>query len=272
MNYIHSSEYNEGKNQLFGNYKEKFELIERYYIYVYTENDYAVQITLSQILGDFLLAQADQKALDKITGKNIEKYALQMIKSENDRTVKKSKWSDYINTVVIFIWLILLVMLLQTFNHNEQTGTSEAMNYFYFGPIEIILVAISFVCEAIRVKLSFFFFFHPKLNHLFRVIFIMPLSIGITCYSRLDRTDSRFSILIPKPVFLILFLVTSVFFIIICIRGGKKTNARKRELLQESDEEFIPEQVLCPSCKREHNYDYPKCPFCGYKAEQNIAQ
>lgn len=31
----------------------------------------------------------------------------------------------------------------------------------------------------------------------------------------------------------------------------------------DSDEEEIP-QKKCPCCGKMHDFDYPKCPFCGY--------
>lgn len=35
----------------------------------------------------------------------------------------------------------------------------------------------------------------------------------------------------------------------------------------ETQETGIP-QCRCPSCGKKHDFDYPKCPYCGYKAER----
>ena len=32
----------------------------------------------------------------------------------------------------------------------------------------------------------------------------------------------------------------------------------------EETESGLP-QVKCPSCGRSHDFDYPKCPFCGHR-------
>ena len=35
------------------------------------------------------------------------------------------------------------------------------------------------------------------------------------------------------------------------------------ENMEEAEEDRIA-QKTCPSCKREHDIDYPKCPYCGH--------
>ena len=35
------------------------------------------------------------------------------------------------------------------------------------------------------------------------------------------------------------------------------------ENMEEAEEDRIA-QKTCPSCKREHDMDYPKCPYCGH--------
>ena len=41
-------------------------------------------------------------------------------------------------------------------------------------------------------------------------------------------------------------------------------NCRKVEFfLSNGDEEGLP-QKKCPNCGKEHDFDYPKCPFCKY--------
>ena len=37
---------------------------------------------------------------------------------------------------------------------------------------------------------------------------------------------------------------------------------------EEGDEEYVAPQVRCPKCRKEHDFDYPKCPYCGHKYEQ----
>lgn len=48
------------------------------------------------------------------------------------------------------------------------------------------------------------------------------------------------------------------------LRSLEYTEANRRIL--EAKEELELEQVICPSCNKEHDLDYPKCPYCGYRA------
>ena len=36
------------------------------------------------------------------------------------------------------------------------------------------------------------------------------------------------------------------------------------ESMESEEEEYRIPQVQCPRCKRMHDMDYPKCPFCKY--------
>ena len=36
------------------------------------------------------------------------------------------------------------------------------------------------------------------------------------------------------------------------------------EPMESEEEEYRIPQVQCPRCKRMHDMDYPKCPFCKY--------
>ena len=38
---------------------------------------------------------------------------------------------------------------------------------------------------------------------------------------------------------------------------------RKIEFFLADDKEELP-QKQCPKCGKRHDFDYPKCPFCGY--------
>lgn len=57
--------------------------------------------------------------------------------------------------------------------------------------------------------------------------------------------------------------------IYICPDCGKMEFYRPEplELEAAAQEAEIP-QCRCPSCGREHDFDYPKCPYCGYRTER----
>jgi DNA-binding ferritin-like protein (Dps family) len=270
MSYLQSYEYKDGKDQLFGEYKEKFQMIETYYIQLYTEGSYEIQITLSQILNDFLQAQIDQKPLEKIIGKDIKNYALLMLEAENDREKGKNTIKTMINTALVFIWLLLFLVFCNTFSFSQFKHDTfyEKINHIYFSIFEIILVFIACTCELIRMRAAKALFYHPKLLYFLRLLSILPFTFLMNFYfNKKELPKTKLSILVPGMPFLILFLLLTIYLIILGYLGYKKTSSKKNQLKETSDN-LTPEQVVCPACNQSHDYDYPKCPHCGYKVTQ----
>ena len=49
-----------------------------------------------------------------------------------------------------------------------------------------------------------------------------------------------------------------------CENCGKIEFFSQEQFETESEDEDQIAQTKCPSCKRLHDMDYPKCPFCGH--------
>lgn len=262
MNYLHSLEYTEEKDQLSGDYCETFQTIENYYIHVNTEQSYEVQLTLSQILGDFLEAQKDGKPLERIIGNDTKKYAVRMLKAEYDIHKGKGYW---ISTAIIFCWLVLFMMFAKTFYINELSGFSfmKRTEHIYFSIDILIFSILPFICYYIRTKLMATFFYRPKVITLIKILTILPISFVVIYYLQYSKPEnSKLAIRVPEQLFLILALLTTVYTIIAIVVAAKNTRKKNNEL---EVPELIPEQILCPSCGREQDCDYPKCPYCGHK-------
>ena len=52
--------------------------------------------------------------------------------------------------------------------------------------------------------------------------------------------------------------------IYICPKCGKMEFFNASERLEEMAAEELPQRT-CPNCGREHDFDYPKCPYCKYE-------
>lgn len=264
MNYLDSLEYNEWKEQLCGEYKEKFDSIEKYYLSANTKESYEVQVTLSQILGDFLLAQKEEKPLERVIGKDIRSYAIQMLQAEYE-TNKKGVFY-WFNLSIIAIWLIQFLIFVKPFLHHGYDGLSfmEKTEHFYIGLFEFIVIGGFSIGGLIKKKLAAVIFFRPKLLFFLQMLVTIACSSIYVFYDDISAvTDRIFAIRIPSLLYAFLAVPSTIYMITSCCIGVKKTKAKKKELSPEQ-KETIPEQVICPSCGKEHDYDYPKCPHCGY--------
>lgn len=52
--------------------------------------------------------------------------------------------------------------------------------------------------------------------------------------------------------------------IYICPKCGKMEFFNASEDVEEMSTEELPQRT-CPKCGREHDFDYPKCPYCKYE-------
>ncbi len=265
MNYLDSWEYRDWKEQLNGDYKEKFDIIEKYYLNANNRDSYEVQVTLSQILGDFLLAQKEEKPLERVIGKDIRRYAIQMLQAEYD-THKKGVF-DWLNLSIIAIWLILFLIFTKTFLFRgyDELSFIEKTEHIYIGLFELIVIAVFALGELVRTKMAAVMFFQPKLIYFTRLLVLFACSLSIALYHDVYvALDRIFAIRIPAFLYALLTVPGTIYIIIVCIIGIKKKHAKEKKLSCEHDV-ILPEQVICPSCGKEHDYDYPKCPHCGYK-------
>ncbi len=266
MNYLDSSEYQEWKEQLRGEYKEKFAVIEQYYYSVNTKDSYEVQVTLSQILGDLLLAQKEEKPIERVIGKDIRKYAVQMLKAEYDTHKKRVFYWFHLS--LLAVWLILFLIFTKTFLFHgyDELSFIEKTNHIYIGIYEVFIILAFSLGELIRTKVAAFMFFRPKLIFLTRMLLTFLCSFLIVLYNDIYTTVDRiFAVRIPAILFTVLAVPLTCYFIITCIMSLRKTREKKSKLLS-SQNELLPEQVICPSCGYKHDYDYPKCPHCGFHA------
>ncbi|HKL80661.1 MAG TPA: hypothetical protein VJ888_09545 [Mobilitalea sp.] len=261
MSYLRSLEYTEAKDRLKEEYKSTFREIEAYYIQVYTENSYEVQLTLSQIMADFLMAQEEGKLLSRIIGKDVKKYAIRMIETELSSNKGKSYW---ILTAIGMVWFSMFMVFFRIIMYEGYKGYSfsEKLDHIYLSIalLPIILFVLAF--GYFKTKVTAILFYRRRLIKLVSILLTLPIIFLVSYY--LEAEEINIGIRIPAPLFFILISVTTVVFIVAGTVSNRKTEANRRVL--EAEEELEPEQVTCPSCNKSHDLDYPKCPYCGYRA------
>jgi len=88
--------------------------------------------------------------------------------------------------------------------------------------------------------------------------------VNVTTFEFID------SPIVNKSITLVVMLLISLFFLRLTYVYIKETKAyykEKAEFESEgADEETNDEtpQRICPQCGKEHDIDYPKCPYCKY--------
>lgn len=203
--------------------------------------------------------------MERVIGKDIRRYAVQMLQAEYD--THKKGILDWLNLSVIALWLVLFLVFTKTFLFHgyDELSFIEKTEHIYVGLFELIVIAVFSLGELIRTKLAAVIFFKPKLIYFTRLLVLFACSMIIVLYNEVYTVADRiFAIRIPVLLYTILAVPSTIYIIIVCFISIRKTYAKKNELSCECDE-MLPEQVTCPSCGTKHDYDYPKCPHCGYK-------
>lgn len=264
MNYLDSYEYKEMKDQLIDEYKETFKLIEGFYIAANTKESYEIQITLSQILDDFLLAQKDNKPVSKLTGNDVRKYAIKMLQAETDREKKGLYW---LHTSMLLVWFVMISTLI--LNISYKTGAAsltEKLSYIHIGFNEILLFSIACIMGFIQMRLKYILFYKQKYIKQLSLITLLPTAMFVTFINNFKSTaKNNFIFSIPGLLYFGICIPLTIYVVILCIISYKKTRAKKILLLDKHFDDITPEQISCPSCNKEIDYDHIKCPYCGYK-------
>ncbi|BCN30194.1 hypothetical protein [Anaeromicropila herbilytica] len=263
MSYLDSIEYKESKKQLVGEYKDTFHQIESFYL-AYDGKKYEAILTLSLIMDSFLEAQASKKPIEKITGGNTKKYAIELLNAEYDRHQTKY---DFIKSIVMYLFIILIVITYKTFIiHPYATDTlTQKMNHLTFGICECSLIIYTLIYTSFKKFLIQIFYDKKWLGKALLSLPYICLMLILNRFGRVSLEDntSPFNIewfTIPFPLFIVLFTLTAVSLIFLLILGKKYD---KRIELREEFEHYQLAEVTCLTCGNEYDYDYPKCPYCG---------
>ncbi len=89
--------------------------------------------------------------------------------------------------------------------------------------------------------------------------------VNVTTFGFID------SPIVNKSITLVVMLVISLFFMRLTYVYLQETKAYYKEKAEfengdteEESNDEIPQRI-CPQCGKEHDIDYPKCPYCKYK-------
>jgi DNA-binding ferritin-like protein (Dps family) len=232
LGYLYSMEYKADKEQLTGEYKNKYIMIERFYKSLYSSELYDVQVTLKQILHEFLLSQKEERALETVTGDNIEKYALNMIKVERDKNKSIMSW---VNNVVIIIMCVLYLMLLKSFSR-------FTLSSFYFCYVEVIILFVFFALNFIKNKIINNMFYHYKLIFVTKILIGYPIFVLnyylIYLYNyKINPEEIQYTISIPPVIFITLIIVLTIYGLVLLLIHDDRTHMKKMKLLEESENE-----------------------------------
>ncbi len=61
-----------------------------------------------------------------------------------------------------------------------------------------------------------------------------------------------------SPAFSLLGMLAAIVIFVAGLLSGNEKDA------ESENRENLP-QKKCPNCSKEHDFDYPKCPFCGHE-------
>jgi DNA-binding ferritin-like protein (Dps family) len=233
LGYLYSMEYKTDKEQLTGEYQNKYIMIERFYKSLYSSELYEVQVTLKQILHEFLLSQKEERSLETVTGDNIEKYAVNMIKAEKD---KNKSIMSRVNNVVMFIMGVLYLMLLKSFSRLP-------LGSFYFCYVEVLIIIIVLVLDYLKNKIINNMFYHYKLILVTKIliglaIFLFNYYLFYLYNYKINPEEIEYAINIPPVIFITLIIVLSIYGLALLLIHEDRTHAKKMKLLEESENEF----------------------------------
>lgn len=235
MNYLRSIEYKDDKDLLSGEYKAAYLTIENYYIQVYTEESYEVQLSLKEILKNFLSAQEAKRPIEMITGPDIKKYAIDFIEAKYKANKGLIYW---LTTLVEMVWIILFMMFLQALNSEANSNYSfvEKMNHIYFsGKLFIsflIVIIISCPLYNIRLKITKCFYYRPGLMKAIRFAFTFIMILLLQYLSKLTIFyNYALSLRIPLSLYLMATFITTAYLLATGLISYRKTKAKKRALV-----------------------------------------
>lgn len=257
MNYLESNEYKNKKFQLKDEYVKCYNKIETY---IQFANIYGVhqEACLNQVLDDFISAQAEGKQIDSLTGPNVRKYCdtiIQKRKSTSNRQI------EVLSMVVGLPVTIMFLALFTTIFNNKEISITSSITIRAFS---ISYPVLSLTYFSVKWKTAKTFFDHAQASRIITT-FVSIIFLG-SIYVISIALDRILSIAIPIPLPLFISAFTPLLLLLIALFIISIKENRQFQIVPES-EEFTIEQVTCHKCGKEHDMDYPRCPYCKNKNE-----
>lgn len=263
--YYGTEEYRKWMGQLKGEYAAAYKKI---VLYIQTYNLYGTEVSencLQQILDEFLTGQHMGKPLDKITGNSLRRYCNKIMKAEADRlSLTLLMWLQCIPVFILLSSIFttgfyIIKKLSIPFRINEYAVINGQVFLFVFLTIFYIII---------KRLLAICFFHYPKVvKSITLLAYIATIGLGISILKEeIKGISNLLFIRIPAP----LFWIVTILSIVASILLGKSMDRKKSKLnvVVTKEVEDQIEKRTCPNCHKNHDYDYPTCPYCEHKYEE----
>ncbi len=255
--------YIKAKEQLGDEYAVAYQKAEAY-IHLMNHGIEHEENCMMQILDDFLSVQEKERSLSTITGPDLRKFCDTVMKAEGDRLKNRIIfWAEYILAIPL---ALMLLVLIRSFLFQKNAFTAWNINHLYIAGFDFVYIMMIILALLVKTVTSRIFFHHARIVKIGYIgSFVVVLGIGVYIMEKLHISTSAY-ISLPFPVFLgTLVLLIAGYAVCIVVNRRNRLHSAVSQNDMEELEEDIPEQVVCPSCGKEHDYDYPRCPHCRHK-------
>lgn len=268
MIYYETEDYKQCKQQLMDEYALYFDKIETYIQTTGFSMSYNIEEDcLYQIIDDLLSAQKDERPVASITGTDLKKYCHTMVAAEISRS--KENANDRLKIALYLLTTLLLMfikMLFLDIKEDNDLPLMTRMQDIRLGIFEGGLWLLGFVLTYMNKVIARVYLDRAKVSRhihkLVNTIFTM-IMIQFIMYAT-PRKYFNLGIPIPLPLYLTLSILLLLYIIIATIQERKK-----RRQFNNWIEVDQMEQKVCPACGKQHDIDYPRCPYCKYKYSNN---
>lgn len=258
MYFYERDDYKEAKKQLKGEYAVCYQKAANY-IHAFSSNPQQEESCLMQLLDDFLSAQMEGKPISRITGPDMRKFCETLMKAEFDRMVNRAWY--YVMSISAFIFLAMFHCFAKGCLLDGKKITLKNLNNLQINSFILLVILLLILYYILKKLLSRLFFKYMKiLGGIIRFQFILYCFIISVAFSWKERIG--LAVRLPFPLFILLIVGSLTAFVIACIQD--REHRRSYQVLPETAYD-MPGQVTCPVCGKEHDFDYPRCPFCKHK-------
>ncbi len=258
--YYETKEYRVGLNQLKDEYAIAYK---KAATYIHTVNVYGLELEencLLQVMDDFLTAQKEEKPLYKITGSNLRSFCNRIIKAEAERASYGIVYWLQIIPISVLTYSILIFLFTFVLSDSKvawysiHTITLKGSVLLFAG-----IVALIYVFKRILANILFNNFILSKITN---IAMIIIAAIIINEFFEQGDKLVPISLQLSMPIFIVLN-VLAVIAAIWCIQYVNKRKIKYKIIPEDVIADEIDKRI-CPTCSKEHDCDYPVCPYCKH--------
>ncbi len=210
MRIFDQAEYIRRKQQLTGDYKYSYNIIEDYIKFCFTNNEEKETECINEIFYEVNKAQNIQKPMSFVTEKGIKKYCDEKMSKYVDKKTTLSKYAQMTMFYLNLVWIVMLVR--NIIEHGSGIFSSMSL-----GTVEIIVLIYSLGFYAAKVVVSRFLARIEKrignLELTLNVILIVIAGFMVTLFPEMTILDF--------PISFFVFLLSAVAIVTLTVYVAK---------------------------------------------------